>query len=73
MHNKSLKRGTSWSDEGNKKLVVAKKSKIKSRHQDTQFEFYQVCRKNAHRKKSNEIAKKHFLAYIKGVSNLGKS
>ena len=60
MSDKNPKRATSWSDEGNNNLVDAKKSKIKSPHQEEQLDFLQVCSKNGHEKKSNEIALKQF-------------
>ena len=72
MYIKNLKRGTSLSDEGNKKLVDAKKSKIKNHHQKEHFAFLQVCSKNGHEKKSNEIAIK-LLAFSTEVSNKGKN
>ena len=70
MSDKIPKRGTSWSDEGNKKLVDAKKSKSKNHHQEEKLEFLQVCSKNGHEKKSNEIAIK-YLASNAEVSNKG--
>ena len=64
MNNKNQKRGISWSDEGNKK------SKIKNNHREEKLDFLQVCSKNGHEKKSNEIAIKHSES-SKEVSNKG--
>ena len=70
MYDKKQKRGTPMSDEGKKKLVDAKKSKIESHHQKEQLEFLQVCSKNGYEKKSNEIAIKQ-LKSNKELSNQG--
>ena len=70
MYIKNLKRDTPLSDEGNKKLIDAKKSKLKSHHQEEQLNFLQVCSKNGHEKKSNEIAIKQ-LESNKEISNQG--
>ena len=70
MYDKKPKRGTLMSNEGNNNLVDAKKSKIKSPHQEEQLDFLQVCSKNGHEKKSNEIALKQFKSN-KEVSNQG--
>ena len=72
MYIKNLKRGTQLSDEGSKKLVDAKKSKLESHHQEAQLDFLQECSKNGHEKKSNEIAIKN-LAFSTEVSNKGKN
>ena len=56
MYDKKPKRGTPMSNEGNKKLIDAKKSKIESHHQEEMLDFLQVCSKNGHEKKSYEIA-----------------
>ena len=69
---RNTKRATSWSDEGSKKLVDVKKSKLESHHHEEQLDFLQVCSKNAHEKKSNEIAIRH-VAFNTGVSNQGMS
>ena len=60
MYDKKPERGTPMSDEGNNKLVDVKKSKIENHHQEKQLDFLQVCSKNGHEKKSNEIALKQF-------------
>ena len=70
MYDKKLKRGTPMSDEGNNKLVDVKKSKIENHHQEKQLNFLQVCSKNGHEKKSNEIAIKNLRFNIE-VSNQG--
>ena len=70
MSDKNQKRVTSWSDEGNNNLVDAKKSKIKSHHHEKKLDFLQVCSKNGHEKKLNEIAVKQ-LESSKEVSNQG--
>ena len=72
MSDKNPKRATSWSDEGNNNLVDAKKTKIKSHHHEEQLDFLQVCSKNAHEKKSNEITVRH-LEFNTKVSNQGMS
>ena len=69
---KNTKRASSWSDEGNQNLVDAKKTKIESHHQKEKLDFLQVCSKNAHEKKSNEIAIRH-LKFNTKVSNQGMS
>lgn len=70
MYDKNSKQGTSWSDEGNKKLFDAKKTKLESHHQEEQLDFLHVSSKNRHKKKSNEIAIKQ-LESNKEVSNQG--
>ena len=70
MFDKSSKGGAPLSNEGNKKLIDAKKSKLESLHQEEQLNFLQVCSKNGHEKKSNEIALKQFKSN-KEVSNQG--
>ena len=70
MNNKNQKRGSSLSDKGNKNFVDAKKSKIENHHKEEQLYFLQVCSKNGHEKKSNEIAIKQ-LESNKEVSKQG--
>ena len=70
MYDKKPKRGTPMSDEGNKKLIDAKKSKNESHHQEAQLDFLQVCSKNVYEKKSNETAIKQ-LESKKEVLNPG--
>ena len=70
MYIKNLKRDTPLSDEGNKKLIDAKNSKLESPHQEEQLDFLQVCSKNGHEKKSNEIAIKQ-LEFNKELLNQG--
>ena len=68
MSDKNPKRATSWSDEGSKKLVDVKKSKLESHHKEEQLDFLQVCSKNGHEKKSNEIVIKYLEDSNKGIN-----
>ena len=52
------KRGTSWSDEGNNNLVDAK---TENQYQEELLDFLQVCSKNAHEKKSIEMAIRNLI------------
>ena len=70
MYDKKPERGTPMSDEGNKKLIDAKNSKLESPHQEEQLNFLQVCIENGHEKKSNEMAIN--LGFNMAVSNRGK-
>ena len=72
MYNKNFERDIPLSDKGSKKLVDVKKSKLESHHKEEQLDFLQVCSKNGHEKKSNEIAIK-LLAFSTEVSNKGKN
>ena len=68
MYIKNLKRDTPLSDEGNKKLIDAKKSKLESHHQEEQLDILKVCSKNGHEKKSNEIVIKYLEDSNKGIN-----
>ena len=70
MFDKSSKGGAPLSNEGNKKLIDAKKSKLESPHQEEQLDFLQACIENGHEKKSNEMAIN--LGLNMAVSNRGK-
>ena len=67
IHDKKPNRGTMKSNEGKKKLVDAKKSKLESYHQEEKMDFLQACIENGHEKKSNEMAIN--LGFNMAVSN----
>ena len=68
MYNKNFERDIPLSDKGSKKLVDVKKSKLESHHKEEQLDFLQVCSKNGHEKKSNEIVIKYLEDSNKGIN-----